>query len=84
MGIEGIEVSSVAFAHPKIGESHADVSSAAAEIYGVANVTYDFLHLTYVAEEAGIEVKLPIIRSYCRVTMLQPSRSSTTHPRGRS
>ena len=57
----GSKVSSVAFAHPKIGESHADVSSAAAEIYGAANATYDFLHLTYVAEEAGIEVKLPII-----------------------
>lgn len=55
------KVSSVAFAHPKIGESHADVSSAAAEIYAAANATYDFLHISYVAEEAGILVQLPII-----------------------
>ena len=57
----GSKVSSVAFAHPKIGEAHADISSAAAEIYGAANATYDFLALSYVAEEAGLEVKLPII-----------------------
>ena len=55
------KVSSVAFAHPKIGEAHADVSSAAAEIYAAANATYDFFNISYVAEEAGLEVHLPII-----------------------
>ena len=55
------KVSSVAFAHPKIGEAHADVSSAAAEIYAAANATYEFLHISYIAEEAGIDILLPII-----------------------
>jgi hypothetical protein len=55
----GSKVSSVAFAHPMIDEAHADISSAAAEIYAAANATYEFLHLSYVAEEMGLDFPLP-------------------------
>ena len=41
------KVSSVAFAVPEINEAHADVSSAAAEIYAAANAANEFLHLSY-------------------------------------
>ena len=54
------KVSSVAFAHPDIGEAHADTSSGAAEIYGAANATYDILHLSYVVDEMGLPFPKPI------------------------
>ena len=54
------KVSSVAFAHPLIGEAHADVSSAAAEVYAAANATFEFLHLSYVTDEAGLDFPMPI------------------------
>ena len=47
----GSKVSSVAFAHPDIGEAHADISSGAAEVYAAANATFEFLHLSYVIDE---------------------------------
>ena len=53
------KVSSVAFAHPKIGQAHADISSGAAEVYAAGNAVNDTLHLSYVAEESGIEFPLP-------------------------
>ena len=55
----GSRVSSIAFAHPLIGEAHADISSAASEIYGTANATYDILHSSYAAEEMGLVFDLP-------------------------
>ena len=54
------KVSSVAFAHPDIGEAHADTSSGAAEVYGAANATYDILHLSYVVDEMGLPFPKPI------------------------
>lgn len=57
----GSKVSSVAFAHPQIGEAHADVSSGAAEVYAAANATYEFLNLSYIAEEINLEFPLPCI-----------------------
>ena len=57
----GSKVSSVAFAHPQIGEAHADVSSGAAEVYATANATYEFLNLSYIAEEMNLEFPLPFI-----------------------
>ena len=54
------KVSSVAFAHPDIGEAHADTSSGAAEVYGAANATYDILHLSYVVDEMGLLFPKPI------------------------
>jgi hypothetical protein len=41
-------------AHPAIADNHADVSSAAAEIYAAGNATMDILALSYVCSEAGI------------------------------
>ena len=41
-------------AHPGIADNHADVSSAAAEIYAMGNATMDILGLSYVCSEAGI------------------------------
>jgi hypothetical protein len=41
-------------AHPRIAENHADVSSAAAEIYAAGTAVMDFLGLSYVASEAGV------------------------------
>ena len=41
-------------AHPDIADNHADVSSAAAEIYAAGTATMDLLGLSYVASEAGI------------------------------
>jgi hypothetical protein len=55
----GSKASSVAFAHPQIKEAHADSSSSAAEIYAAANATYEFLHLSYIAEEIGLDFPLP-------------------------
>ena len=56
----GSKVSSVAFAHPDIGESHADVSSGANEIYAAGNATHECLHLSYIADEMGIDFPKPI------------------------
>ena len=36
---------------------HADVSSAAAEIYAAGNATLDFMHLSYVADEMGLKIR---------------------------
>ncbi len=55
------KVSSVAFAHPAIGEAHADISSGAVEVYGSANATFEFLYLGYISEEAGHEFPQPIL-----------------------
>ena len=41
----GSKVTSVAFAHPDIGEAHAGMSSGAAEIYCTSNALCDFMHL---------------------------------------
>ena len=54
------KVSSVAFAHPDIGEAHADISSGAAEIYLVANATYNILALSYSTDEMGISFPSPV------------------------
>ena len=56
----GSKVSSVTFAHPGIGEAHADVSSGAVEIYAAANATFEFLHMSYVADELGVAFPKPL------------------------
>ena len=53
------KASSVAFACEKIGEAHADVSSAAVEIYSAGNATFDILATSYVVEEMGMEFPSP-------------------------
>ena len=57
----GSKVSSIAFAHPDIGEAHADISSGAAEVYAAGNATFEFLHLSYTASEMGIDFPKPIM-----------------------
>jgi hypothetical protein len=42
-------------AHPDIADNHADVSSAAAEIYAGTATIMDILALSYVASETGIQ-----------------------------
>jgi hypothetical protein len=42
-------------AHPDIADNHADVSSAAAEIYAMGTATMDVLALSYVCSETGIQ-----------------------------
>ena len=55
----GSKVSSVAFAHPDIGEAHPHISSGAAEVYAASNATFEFLHLSYTADEMGIPYPKP-------------------------
>ena len=50
----------MAFAHPDIGEAHADISSGAAEIYAAENATYNILALSYSTDEMGISFPKPI------------------------
>ena len=57
----GSKVSSIAFAHADIGEAHADISSGAAEVYAAGNATFEFLHLSYTADEMGIGFPKPIM-----------------------
>ena len=55
-------------AHPRIAENHADMSSAAAEIYAAGTAVMDFLGLSYVASEARGGVSgghHPPGRQYC-------------------
>ena len=48
-------------AHPSIlEEGHADVSSAACEIYAAANGTFEILHLSYIVDEMGKPFPSPI------------------------
>ena len=54
------KVSSVAFASPDIGESHADMSSGAAEVYAAGNASIEMMHISYVADELGIECPRPM------------------------
>ena len=48
------KVSSTAFAHPDIGEAHADMSSGAAEVYAAGNAAQDLLHFSYCIDEMGL------------------------------
>ena len=54
-------LTSVAFAQPDSAEEHADCSSGAAEVYAAGNATYEILHLSYAADECGIDFPKPAI-----------------------
>ena len=49
----------VTFACADIGEAHADMSSAAVEIYAAGNATLDILGYSYVVEELGLKIEKP-------------------------
>ena len=53
------KATSVAFASKDIGEAHADISSAASEIYAAGNATMETLGLSYVVDEMGISFPKP-------------------------
>ena len=53
------KVSSVAFAHPDIGEAHAEISSGAAGIYAAANATYNILALSHLTDEMHTGIPFP-------------------------
>ena len=53
------KASSVAFATPRIGEAHADMSSAAVEIFAVGNATLDVMGLSCVVAEMGMTFPFP-------------------------
>ena len=50
---------SVPFATPLIGKAHADMSSAAVEIFSLGNATIDITGLSYVVEEMGMAFPIP-------------------------
>ena len=74
--------SSVCFAHPDIGEAHADISSGAAEVYAAGNACFDFIHLSYVIGEMGMTFPKPIhlqmdnaaCQTFCEGTVFNKSR----------
>ena len=47
--------------HPAVAELHADVSSAAAEIYAASVALTEICHLSYVTEEMGMSMKQPFV-----------------------
>ena len=49
----------VSFANAWIGESHADYSSGASEVYAAGNAAQDTMALSYIVEEMGMEFPLP-------------------------
>ena len=53
------KVSSVAFAHPAIGEAHAEMSSAASEVYGASNACCDAMQLSYIVDELRLPFPMP-------------------------
>ena len=55
------KATAVAMAHPDIGEGHADVSSAACEIYAAAQATFALLYLSYCSDEMGIKFEKPSV-----------------------
>ena len=55
----GSKMSSICFVHDDIGEAHANISSGAAKVYATGNATFEFLHLSYTADEMGIPFPKP-------------------------
>lgn len=48
-------------AHDWIKHAHADMSTAAAEVYAAGNATKDLLHISYIVEEMGMSWQRPIM-----------------------
>jgi hypothetical protein len=53
------KVTSCAFANADIGEGHADMSSAAGEVYGAGNASCEMLNLKYICREVNIKFPCP-------------------------
>jgi hypothetical protein len=63
--------------HPKMKQLHADVSSAAAEIFAVSIALNEFLHLAYVTDEMGFFFPRPIELQVDNSTAIHFSKGST-------
>ena len=46
--------------HPEIDGLHSDVSSGAAEIYAASVALNEILHLSYIADEMGMQMDMPL------------------------
>ena len=55
------KATSKAYASEKIGEAHADISSASVETYAAGNFTFDVMAYSYVVEEMGLEFPKPFV-----------------------
>jgi hypothetical protein len=53
------KVTSCAFAHPDIGDGHADMSSAAGEVYAAGNAACELLQLSNISDEVNIRFPKP-------------------------
>ena len=63
--------------HPKMAQLHADVSSAAAEIFAASVALNEFLHLAYVTDEMGFDFPRPILLQVDNSTAIHFSKGST-------
>jgi len=55
-----VPIGGVPVCHPLVKDLHADVSSAASEIYAASVALSEFLHLSYVSDEMGWPMELPM------------------------
>ena len=63
--------------HPDMDQLHADVSSAAAEIFAASVALNEFLHLAYVTDEMGLYFPKPIPLAVDNTTAIHFSKGST-------
>jgi hypothetical protein len=63
--------------HPDMTELHADVSSAASEIYAASIALNEFLHLAYITDELGFEMPAPIHLECDNATAILFSKGTT-------
>ena len=70
--------------HPAVAELHADVSSAAAEIYAASVALSEMCYLSYISDEMGMAIGLPFVLQVDNSTYLafskdQVQRSKLRH-----
>jgi hypothetical protein len=63
--------------HPMMTDIHADVSSAAAEVYAASVATNELLHLSYISSEMGISFPVPIPLEVDNQTCIHFSKGTT-------
>ena len=63
--------------HPMMTDIHADVSSAAAEVYAASVATNEMLHLSYISGELGISFPTPIPLEVDNQTAIHFSKGTT-------
>ena len=63
--------------HPLMKDIHADVSSAAAEVYAASVALNEFLHLSYISDEMGFKCPMPILLEVDNQTAIHFSKGRT-------